>query len=125
MKSLGEAELEIMQVIWNSNSAVTSNYILKELEGKRRWSLSTLMTSLARLSAKEFVKCDRTSGTNMYSYIISESEYKASAGTGFLKSLYNNSICNMVASLYNDKKLSDEDIKELKNYLNELGDDKK
>lgn len=125
MKSLGEAELEIMQVIWNSDSAVTSNYILKELEGKRRWSLSTLMTSLARLSAKEFVKCDRTSGTNMYSYIISESDYKASAGTGFLKSLYNNSICNMVASLYNDKKLSDEDIKELKNYLNELGDDKK
>lgn len=125
MKSLGEAELEIMQVIWNSDSAVTSNYILKELEGKRRWSLSTLMTSLARLSAKEFVKCDRTSGTNMYSYIISEIEYKASAGTGFLKSLYNNSICNMVASLYNDKKLSDEDIKELKNYLNELGDDKK
>ncbi len=125
MKSLGEAELEIMQVIWNSNSAVTSNYILKELEGKRRWSLSTLMTSLARLSAKEFVKYDRTSGTNMYSYIISESEYKASAGTGFLKSLYNNSICNMVASLYNDKKLSDEDIKELKNYLNDLGDDKK
>lgn len=125
MKSLGEAELEIMQVIWNSDSAVTSNYILKELEGKRRWSLSTLMTSLARLSAKEFVKCDRTSGTNMYSYIISESEYKASAGTGFLKSLYNNSICNMVASLYNDKKLSDEDIKELKSYLDELGDDKK
>lgn len=125
MKSLGEAELEIMQVIWNSDSAVTSNYILKELEGKRRWSLSTLMTSLARLSAKEFVKCDRTSGTNMYSYIISESEYKASTGTGFLKSLYNNSICNMVASLYNDKKLSDEDIKELKSYLDELGDDKK
>lgn len=125
MKSLGEAELEIMQVIWNSDSAVTSNYILKELEGKRRWSLSTLMTSLARLSAKEFVKCDRPSGTNMYSYIISESEYKASAGTGFLKSLYNNSICNMVASLYNDKKLSDEDIKELKSYLDELGDDKK
>lgn len=125
MKSLGEAELEIMQVIWNSDSAVTSNYILKELEGKRRWSLSALMTSLARLSAKEFVKCDRTSGTNMYSYIISESEYKASAGTGFLKSLYNNSICNMVASLYNDKKLSDEDIKELKSYLDELGDDKK
>lgn len=123
MKSLGEAELEIMQVIWNSDSAVTSNYILKELEGKRRWSLSTLMTSLARLSAKEFVKCDRTSGTNMYSYIISESEYKASAGTGFLKSLYNNSICNMVASLYNDKKLSDEDIKELKSYLDELGDE--
>lgn len=125
MKNLGEAELEIMQVLWDADAAVTTNYIAKELEGKRKWAVSTLMTSLARLSVKGFVKCDRSSGTNMYSYIISESEYKASAGTGFLKSLYNNSICNMVASLYNDKKLSDEDIKELKNYLNELGDDKK
>ncbi len=30
-KKLGEAELEIMQVIWNSAAPVTSNYILKEL----------------------------------------------------------------------------------------------
>lgn len=125
MKNLGEAELEIMQVIWDNGSSVTSNYILRKLEGKRKWSLSTLMTSLARLSAKGFVECDRTTGTNLYSYIISENEYKTNAGTGFLKSLYNNSICNMVASLYNDQKLSDDDISELRNYLDELGADKK
>ena len=29
-KKLGEAELEIMQVIWGSKPPVTSNYILKE-----------------------------------------------------------------------------------------------
>ena len=28
IKILGEAELEIMQVIWNSEASVTSNYIL-------------------------------------------------------------------------------------------------
>ena len=40
IKKLGEAELEIMQVIWKSREPVTSNYILKELQGKRKWQLS-------------------------------------------------------------------------------------
>ena len=31
-KKLGEAELEIMQVIWGRESPVTSNYILKEMK---------------------------------------------------------------------------------------------
>ena len=47
-KKLGEAELEIMQVVWDSGNPVTSNYILKELQERRSWQLSTLMTSLAR-----------------------------------------------------------------------------
>ena len=52
LKKLGEAELEIMQVIWGSNPPVTSNQILKELQARRKWQLSTLMTSLSRLADK-------------------------------------------------------------------------
>ena len=64
-KKLGEAELEIMQVIWNSEAPVSSNYILKELQERRKWQLSTLMTSLARLCGKGFVHCDRSTGSNL------------------------------------------------------------
>ena len=78
-KKLGEAELEIMQVIWGSEPPVTSNYILKELRGRRSWQLSTLMTSLARLADKGFVTCDRSTGTNLYAPVITENEYKAGA----------------------------------------------
>ncbi len=59
-KKRGEAELEIMQVIWDNGLPVTSNYILKKLQGKRKWQLSTLMTSLTRLETKGFVSCDRS-----------------------------------------------------------------
>ena len=45
-KSLGEAELQIMQVIWSAKETVSSNYVLKELQDTRKWQLSTLMTSL-------------------------------------------------------------------------------
>ena len=123
LKKLGEAELEIMQVIWNSENPVTSNYILKELQGRRKWQLSTLMTSLARLSDKGFVSCDRSTGSNLYTSVISENEYKAGASRHFLEKLYNNSIQNMVATLYSDKAIKNSDIEELRNFLDKLEDE--
>lgn len=104
-KKLGEAELEIMQVIWNSSSPVTSNHILSELQEKRKWQLSTLMTSLSRLSGKGFVSCDRSTGRNLYTSLVSENDYKTGASRHFLKQLYNNSIQNMIATLYNSKEM--------------------
>lgn len=119
-KKLGEAELEIMQVIWDSKLPVTSNYILQKLQGKRKWQLSTLMTSLTRLGTKGFVNCDRSSGNNMYTALISENEYKAKASRHFLEKLYNNSIQNMIATLYNNKKIKRSDVEELKEFLDKI-----
>lgn len=119
-KKLGEAELEIMQAIWNSQTPVTSNFILKALEGKRHWKLPSLMTSLSRLADKGFVSCDRSTGTNLYSALISENDYKADVSGSFLKKLYNNSLHNMVATLYNNQMLKDADVEELRDFLNRL-----
>ena len=67
IKTLGEAEFQIMQVIWLTKEPVSSNYILNELQEKRKWQLSTLMTSLNRLVDKGFLICDRSTGKNLYS----------------------------------------------------------
>lgn len=120
IKKLGEAELEIMQVIWDSESPVTSNYILKELHGRRKWQLSTLMTSLTRLADKGFVMCDRSTGSNLYSWIVAENEYKTGASKSFLEKLYNNSIQNMIASLYSSKAIKSSDVEELRDFLDKL-----
>lgn len=123
LKKLGEAELEIMQVVWDSENPVTSNYILKELQGRRKWQLSTLMTSLARLSDKGFINCDRSTGSNLYTSVISENEYKAGASKHFLEKLYNNSIQNMIATLYNNREIKSSDLEELRDFLDELEDE--
>ena len=120
LKKLGEAELEIMQVIWDSKGPVTSNYILKELQGRRKWQLSTLMTSLSRFADKGFVSCDRSSGSNLYMPVVSENEYKTGASRHFLEKLYNNSLQNMVATLYSNKAIKNSDVEELRNFLDEL-----
>lgn len=120
MKKLGEAELEIMQVIWKTNVPVTSSFILKELQERRKWQLSTLMTSLSRLVDKGFLSCDRATGNNLYSSIISENDFKAKESKSFLEKLYNNSIQNMVATLYSNKAIKDTDMNELRKYLDDL-----
>ena len=122
-KKLGEAELEIMQVVWDSGNPVTSNYILKELQERRSWQLSTLMTSLARLADKGFISCDRSTGRNLYTSIISEKEYTTGASKHFLEKLYNNSIQNMITALYDSKEIKNADIEELRNFLDQLEDD--
>ena len=124
-KKLGEAELEIMQVIWNNEDSVTSNFILKELQSSRKWKLSTLMTSLTRLSDKGFVACDRSTGSNLYTSIISENDYRAGASRHFLEKLYHNSIQNMVATLYHSKAIEESDLKELRDFLDNLEADEK
>lgn len=120
MKRLGDAELEIMLVIWQSTEPVTSNYILEKLQGKRKWGLSTLMTSLARLADKGFVLCDRSTRTNLYSALIFEEEYKARESKSFLEKLYGNSLQSLVTSLYSSKVIDKTDLSDLREYLNQL-----
>lgn len=122
-KKLGEAELEIMQVLWHNECPVTSNFILKELQGHRKWQLSTLMTSLSRLADKGFVNCDRSTGSNLYTPVVEENDYKTKEGKNFLEKLYGNSIQNMVATLYNNKAIKSSDMEELRKFLDELEDE--
>ena len=117
MKRLGEAELEIMIAIWHSHKPVTSNYILEQIQGRRKWVLSTLMTSLTRLATKGFVYCDRTTRINMYSALITEDDYKTMESSSLLEKLYNNSLHSFVKSLYSSNSISDSDLLELRKFL--------
>ena len=121
IKRLGDAELEIMLVVWESEEPVTSNYVLENLHNRRHWKLSTLMTILARLEKKGFVYCDRSTRTNYYSALISEKDYKAKESSSFLEKLYGNSLQNLVTSLYDSNAINDTDLSELSKMIDELG----
>lgn len=124
MKKLGNTEFEIMKILWKQTEPVTSSFILKELSPYRKCKLASLMTSLQRLADKGFVYCDRTTRTNFYTFIISEDKYKMNESVSFLEKLFGNSLQKLVAELYGNNKLSQEDIKELRNYLEKLEKEK-
>lgn len=83
------------------------------------------MTSLSRLADKGFVSCDRSTGSNLYTFLIPENEYKAGASRHFLEKLYNNSIQNMIATLYSNKAIQDSDVEELRKFLDKLEEEQK
>ncbi len=120
MKKLSEAEFEIMQVLWGHDAPMTSNQLLEEMGSSRNWKLASLMTVLARMAEKGAVYCDRTTRTNYYSALISEEEYKLTEGTSFLEKLFHRSAKELVAALYQGRRMSAEDIQELREYLNTL-----
>ncbi len=120
MKKLGDAELEIMKVLWSHSGPLTSNQILEGLAGIKDWRLSSIMTALARLAKKGFVYCDRTTRTNYYSALVGEAEYKLAQSRSFLEKLYDNSIQKLVSGLYDGNSISADDIRGLREYLEKL-----
>lgn len=117
-KKLGDAELEIMNVLWRESGLVTSGHILDRLE--RKWALSTLMTALSRLAVKGFVSCDRSTRTNLYTALIREEDYKSAESRSFLERMFGGSARKLVASLYDSQSLTDEDISDLHQLIEEL-----
>ena len=117
---LGDAELEIMMVLWRATEPVTAKDVLERLPKRRAWVLPSLMASLAKLCEKGFVFCDRTYRYNQYTALIAEEDYKAQEGKKLLSSIYENSLQNFVTTLYNQKVISDSDISELREFLDKL-----
>ena len=120
VKRLGDAELQIMMVLWNEAEPVTSKYILEQIYDTRKWALSTLMSTLTRLEVKGYVSCDRMSRTNYYTAIIPAEEYKTKESISFLERLYGNSLSNLVMSLYNSNTINKKDLTELRELINNL-----
>ena len=120
MKKLSEAEFEIIQILWRHDEPLTSNQILYELEETRNWKLASVMTVLARMAEKGAVYCDRNTRTNYYSALVSEEEYKLAESDSFLEKLYDKSAKNFIACLYQGKRMSKENIQELRAYLDSL-----
>ena len=116
---ISESELEVMKILWQLKSA-TSAQIVEELIKTTEWKPKTIQTIITRLVSKEAVEVDKS---NKKSYIyfpkINEEEYKTFASTSFIEKLYNGSVNMMIANFIKSKKMSKEDIKELRNLLDE------
>ena len=117
MKTLGDAELEIMQVLWDAKEPVTALYVSEHLKERRGWAISTVMTVLSNLCEKDFAECDRTKRRNMYSAIVEESSYKNSETKKFLGRLYDNSLSAMLASFVEEEGLSENELEEIRKII--------
>jgi len=119
IKRLGAAEAEIMDAVWSFDRPVGAHEILEAVKDRRNWQLSTLMTSLSRLCAKDFLICDRTQRNNLYCAKIGRQAYAVDESRRFLR-LHSNSVPQMVACLYEGKAIGKKELEQLKDLVEHL-----
>lgn len=116
--SIGDAELEIMKVIWRAKGPLTSLDIGKEVEDKG-WKKTTIATFLTRLAEKGALFAEKKGKLYYYTALITEKEYKKSQTKNLIQTLYNGSVRDFAVSLFEEETFSDEDIQELRSIFDE------
>ena len=111
--NIGEAELEIMKVLWKAGEPVNTQYINEAVEEKG-WKRTTISTFLTRLVDKGAISYEKRGKLYYYTPLISQKDYRKSQTKNFIMSVYNGSVKDLAVSLFENEALSDDDIKELR-----------
>ena len=101
---LPESELDIMLVLWNNTPPMTRPEIEKVINMKKKLA-STKQGKM-----------------NLYTPLVSQSDYQAHESQSVLEKLYGNSLKKFVTSLYHGKKISSEEVQDLSEFLKNLED---
>lgn len=114
---ISDAEYEIMEIIWKLEKNVTSADIIARLGEKNVWKHTTILTLATRLVDKNVLSVRKEGRNNYYSPNLGKDEYASYQANNFIEDMYGGNVKSLVASLYDNKKLNKEDIKELKDWL--------
>lgn len=120
-KDLSDAEKEIMSLLWNSDKSLSVSEILEYFNNtkNKNWKQQTLSTLLGRMLKKGMVLNSRQGKNIFYAPSMTYEKYNSNKAKGLLDNLYDGSIRKFMTALYDGNNLSDNSIKELKNWLDD------
>ena len=117
-QSLPDGELEIMQIVWQSEPPVSRGDIEAALLSRRALAPSTILTFLTRLCERGFLRVERRGRGNLYTPLISRKDYLAGESRRVLDRLYGGSLSAFAVAL-SDSGVSREELAELRKLLEE------
>lgn len=112
-QTITDSEYSIMKILWDSDKKMTVSDVVGALNGND-WTPSTVSTFLQRLLKKNVIACEKKGNSNLYYPLLKQNDYDMSETQSFLSKIYKGSVKNLVAALYENQKLSKEDITDLK-----------
>ena len=118
IKRLPDAELSVMQAVWEAGEDATRAEIESHLGEGHKQALTTLLTELSRLADKGFLKVKRAGKSNLYTPRISREDYLASQSKSFVDTLCGGNM-SVFANALCDSGISKEDLAELTALLQE------
>ena len=115
IKKIPDAELEVMKIVWNNDSPISTSKIKESCdeEKKKSWSISTLQTLLNRLIERGFLETEKRGKERIYFPKIVEEEYLEFETKAFLKKVHRNSFSSLINTLYKSNEIDKSDIEDL------------
>ncbi|MFZ6655747.1 BlaI/MecI/CopY family transcriptional regulator [Undibacterium sp. TJN19] len=120
--AISEAESLVMETLWKQHP-LAAEEVCAILVQQQDWQEATVKTLLNRLLKKGAITAEKEGRRFLYSPVLKREHWLMSESTGFLDRMFNGRIAPLVAHFSEQKKLSSEDIAELKRLIRELGDD--
>jgi predicted transcriptional regulator len=121
MKKIPDAEFDIMMVIWDNPSPITTSIIMEQLGTERQWRAPTAISLLNRLIDRGFLRSEKGTKERFYFPVIGKDDYLRFETKQFMKTFHRNSFASFVSSLYDGKTLSDAEIAELAEWAKQRG----
>lgn len=117
-RRLPDAELEVMQAVWDCAPPVTRAGVDEILRKTHPMAQTTLLTLLTRLAEKGFISIEKNGRRSEYVPLVSRQDYLASQSRRFFDKLCGGSVSAFASALC-DGGLTKEEIAELRRLLDE------
>ncbi len=118
---LSENEWYIMQVLWD-HAPASLREICEVLEPVKGWSRHAVTSFLKRMLEKGAVSVDESGKVRTYSPVWSREETIREETDSIMERVYHGDLLLLVSNAVQGRKVSEEEIEELKKILDRLGD---
>jgi predicted transcriptional regulator len=119
-----DAELRLMDVLWNKGSATVSE-VLEGLKTKPPLAYSTVITTLRILETKGYVSHTKEGRAFTYQPLIGRHEARQNAVSHLLQRLFDGSPELLVTSLFEDRKIGPAELQRLRRLIDENKNEEK
>lgn len=117
---IADAELEIMNILW-SDSPLTANQIVDGLKDRKDWDPRTVRTLLNRMHNKAVVGFQKDGRQYRYYPLVSRRDYIERETRSFVSKFRNEMLGPMITTFLDVADLSEEQLDELRQLLDERG----
>lgn len=118
-KRLPDAELEVMQAVWSLEPPVTAAQVQQNVPSD--WKATSVLTFLSRLCDRGFLSCEKEGRQNLYMPLVTREAYLQRESRSFVERVCGGSVKNLVASLSDAGALTENDLDELRAFLDAQG----
>ncbi len=116
-KKLPDAEFDVMQAVWEGTPPVNTAYLMEKVGKDKGWKAPTLISFLVRLEDRGYIVSEKKGKERYYTPVADKNTYIKSITEQFLQQYHDDSFVNLMSCLYTDRKLSENDIDQLLQWL--------